>query len=265
VGLDGTAEYYVVDVRTGVASNVPEGETAETLAHTATGAPPGTSPEGGLVAVCRQDGLFLSAPGRPESRQLLPRGGLGAHGYAAVAPPAWSPTEEHLAYSTRAEDGLADVRLVTVGMEEIVCDVSYPAGATPPALGATVWVCMELQLDANGRVVEPKWSTLKAQLEVTSSPLSNGEGQIVRARNVGLGEDVLKRLTGVSEPPAEMEDDRNLRIGRAGQTPQTVLRSFTLPARNGLLAWSQGASTGQVVTVRVTRRALFLIGAPANH
>jgi len=81
---------------------------------------------------------------------------------------------------------------------------------------------------------------------------------------VGLGADVLQRLTGVTDPPAEMEDERNLRIGPAGTTPQTVLRSFTLPARNGLLAWSQDASVGRVLSVQVTRRALFLIGKPVD-
>jgi len=264
VELDGTPEYYLIDTRTGVASNVPEGERAATLTDAAASAPPGTSQRSGLVAICRQDGLLVSAPGQGEPRRLLPRGNLGAHGFTAVAPPVWSPTEEHVAYTTRADDGLADVRLVTLGLEEIVCELFYPMAEKPPAPGATVWVCMDLQLDAKGRVIEPKWNTLKAQLEVTSSPLEAPNGLLVRARSVGLGEEVLKRLTGIADPPAEMEDDRNLRFGPAGTTPQTVLRSFTLPARSGLLAWSQGVSTGQVLSVRVTRRALFLIGAPAG-
>ena len=264
VEMDGTSEYTLIDTRTGVASNVPEGERAATLDGAAASAPPGTSPASGLIALCRQDGLFVSAPGQDEPRRLLPRGNLGAHGFAAVAPPVWSPTDEYIAYTTRADDGLAEVRLVTLGLEEIVCELFYPMADTPPALGATVWVCMGLQLDASGRVVEPKWSTLKAQLEVTSSPLKAPNGLLVRARSVGLGEEVLKRLTGLSDPPAELEDDRNLRIGPAGTTPQTVLRSFTLPARGGLLAWSQGASTGQVLSVKVTRRALLLIGGPGQ-
>ncbi len=264
VDAEGVSEYYYIDVQTGVVSNVPEGEGGEAPGPGPAASPPGGSPRSRLVALCRQDGLFVSAPGREEPRRLLPRGSLGGHGYAAVTPPVWSPTEEYLAYTTRADDGLTDVRLVTLGLEEIVCDLAYAAGSTPPALGATVWVCVELQLDPEGRVVEPKWSTLKAQLEVTSSPLTDQGGQIARARSVGLNPDVLKRLTGLSDPPAEMEDDRNLRIGPAGATPQTVLRSFTLPARNGLIGWSQGASTGQVTTVRVTRRALLLIGSPAG-
>ena len=264
VGPEGASEYYLIDTRTGLVSNVPEEEGAATLGQAATAGPPGAAPRSGLVALCRQDGLFVSAPGQKEPRRLLPRGDLGAHTYAAIAPPVWSPTEEYIAYATRADDGLSDVRLVTLGVEGIVCEVIYAAGSTPPVPGATVWVCLELQLDAAGRVVEPKWSTLKAQLEATSSPLDTPNGRMVRARSVGLNPDVLKRLTGLTDPPAEMEDDRNLRIGPAGTIPQTVLRSFSLPARNGLLAWSQGASSGQVVTVRVTRRALRLIGSPVN-
>jgi len=266
VGLDGRAEYYLIDTGTGLVSGVPDEQTSAALSPgVRADAPPGAAPRSGLIAVCREDGLFVSAPGAEESRRLLPRGDLGAHGYVAVAPPAWAPTEEYVAYATRAGDGLTDVRLVTLGLEEIVCEVVYATGGHPPTPGATVWVCLELQLDAQGRVVEPKWSTLKAQLEVTSSPLSGAGGPFVRARSIGLNPDVLKRLTGLSDPPAEMEDDRNLRIGPAGATPQTVLRSFSLPARNGLIAWSQGASTGQVVTVRVTRRALLLIGGPVER
>jgi hypothetical protein len=155
------------------------------------------------------------------------------------------------------------VRLVTLGLEEIVCEVFYAMADTPPAVGATVWVCMDLERDPNGRVIKPKWDTLKAQLEATSSPLEAPNGLLVRARSVGLAANALQRLTGVSDPPAEMADERNLRIGPAGTTPQTVLRSFTLPARTGLIAWSEGASTGQVFNVKVTRRALLLIGAPA--
>jgi hypothetical protein len=264
-GPEGVSEYYLIDTRSGVVSNVPEGEGGEALGQAAAASPPGASPRSGLVALCRQDGLFVSAPGQEEPRRLLPRGALGAHGYAAIAPPVWSPTEEYLAYTTRADDGLADVHLVTLGLEEIACDLVYPAASTPPALGATVWVCVELQLDAKGRAIEPKWGTLKAQLEVTSSPLASANGQVVRARSVGLNPEVLRRLTGLNDPPAEMEDDRNLRIGPAGTTPQTVLRSFTLSARNGLIAWSQGAPTGQVTAVRVTRRALLLIGGPATN
>jgi hypothetical protein len=258
-GLDGAVERYLIDTRTGLV----EGAAAEEVSAVSA-LPPGSAPRSGLIAVCREDGLFVSAPGQGEPRRLLPRGSLGVHSYAAVAPPVWSPTEEHLAYATRAEDGLAEVRLVTLGLEEIVCEVLYAAGSTPPSPGSTLWVCMELQLDTQGRVVEPKWKTLKAQCEVTSSPLAAPNGQLIRARSVGPDPDVLKRLTGLSEPPAEMEDDRNLRIGPAGATPQTVLRSFSLPARSGLIAWSQGASTGQVITVRVTRRALLLIGQPAG-
>jgi hypothetical protein len=265
VELDGTSEYYLIDTRTGVASNVPENERAATLNDAAANAAPGASATSGLVALCRQDGLFVSAPNQGEPRRLLPRGDLGTHDFTVVAPPVWSPTEECIAYTTRADDGLAEVRLVTLGLEEIVCELFYPMEETPPTPGATAWVCMDLQRDEKGRVVEPRWSTLKAQLEVTSSPLEAPNGLLVRARSVGLGEEVLQRLTGLSDPPAEMEDDRNLRIGPAGAAPQTVLRSFTLPARSGLLAWSKGASTGQVLRVKVTRRALFLIGTPAKE
>lgn len=259
VGLDGTTEYYVIDARTGVVSIVPEGERATVLSDAAASTVPGASKPSGLIAMCRQDGLFVSAPGQQEARQLLPRGSLGIHSFNVVAPPVWSPTEEHIVYFTRAEDGLADVWLATLGLEEVVCELRYNPGDTPPSIGATVWVCMDLKRDQSGRVIEPNWATLKAQLEVTSSPLQTGEGQVIRARSVGLDADVLKRLTGLSDPPADLRDSRSLRIGPAGTSPQTVLRSFTLPARTGLLAWSQGtAALGQVTAVHVTRRTLLL-------
>ena len=260
VGLDGQPESYLIDVETGVASNGPEEETPVAPPREAREKTPGTSPTGKLVAVCRQDGLHVSAPDRQDARRLLPRGALGVHSYAAVSPPVWSPTEEHLAYTVRNAQGVAEVYVVTLGLEEIVGEIRYKADDTTPGLGATVWVCMELQRDADGRVIEPKWPTLKAQLEVTASPMDAEDGQIVRARSIGVAADTLKRLTGLDEPPAEMADQRNLRIGRAGAPPQTVLRSFTLPARHGLIAWSEGASTGEVLSVKVTRRALSLIG-----
>ena len=264
VGLDGLSESYLIDLATGVASDVPDAERGGTAGRASPGSESGVAPTSGLVATCRADGLFLSAPGATEARRLLPRGALGAHPYSADGQPRWSPTEEHLAYTIpEAEGGLAEVRLVTLGLEEIVCEVLYAAGDSPPAPGATVWVCMELQRDEKGRATEPAWPTLKAQLNAISSPLATPEGQTIRARSIGLGAETLKRLTGLSEPPAEMADERNLRIGPAGAPLQTVLRSFTLPARQGLLAWSQGASVGQVRSVKVTRRALLLIGAPA--
>jgi hypothetical protein len=176
---------------------------------------------------------------------------------------AWSPTEEFLAYALPgAAGGAADVYLVTLGLEEIACRIAYAIGDTAPAPGATVWVCMDLQRDAAGQVIEPKWSTLKAQLETTSSPLESPDGFSIRARSVGLDPDTLKRLTGLSTPPPEVADERSLRFGPAGAPPKTVMRAFTLPARGGLIAWSQAASLGKVIAVEVTRRQLLLIGNP---
>ncbi|MGQ9730783.1 MAG: hypothetical protein ACUVX8_05850 [Candidatus Zipacnadales bacterium] len=261
VGETGEADYYLIDVTTGIASNVPP---SEELSPPGTPQPAGLSPYSGLLAVCNEKGLWVSQPGSTESRQILPHGELGTLPFLVTSGPLWSPNEEHIAYALRAPTATAsEVRIVTLGLEEIICDLFYAPADSPPPLGATVWVCMDLQLDDKGHVVEPKWATLKAQLSVTSSPQVTPQGQIVRARSVGLATGVLKRLTGLSEPPADMEDTRSLRMGPVGATPRTLLRSFSLPARQGLLAWSKGAATGSVLHVHVTRKSLQLRGSPA--
>jgi hypothetical protein len=260
VGADGRREESLVDVRSGVITLAPPGEASPSAPGG--GAP---SPEGTLVASCRQDGLWVGTPQEPWARRLLPRGEAPGHQFLAASTPLWSPTGEYLAYLLKPL-GRADqeIHIVTLGLEEILCRLGYEAGATPPALGATVWVCTALRLDALGVPYEPEWKTLKAQLQVTSSPATEGTALVVRARNVGLAGGVLKRLTGLAEPPPGAENSSSLKIKPAGGAQQTLVQSFDVPPRAGLLAWSKGASTGRVIGVTVTRRALLLIGAPAG-
>lgn len=264
VGADGLTEYFLIDITTGIASNVPPEDQAGLLAA---GDPPaggGVSPVGDLVASFREDGLWVGTVEDPYQRRILPAGDLGTHDFSAASHPLWSPTSDRLAYTVKPPGSiLTEVRLVTLGLEEIVCRIRYDTGSQPPPVGATVWVCMALQRDDKGNVLEPEWKTLKAQLSVTSSPAPGVGGMTVRARNVGSQGGVLKRLTGLAEPPPETEDDSSLTFGPAQGTPLTVSRSFTLPVRRGLIAWSEGASTGTVTSVTVTRRALMLFGAPA--
>ncbi|HJN16511.1 MAG TPA: hypothetical protein QGH10_13490 [Armatimonadota bacterium] len=258
--IDGTVNHFLVDINTGIAMTCPEDEPS--LADAGTGSA-GVSPDGSLVALCRPEGIWVGTPEKPEARQLLPRDHLGEHDFMSATQPVWSPTGEHLAYTVSQPGAtLTQVRLISLGLEEIVCEIAYPLGAAPPQLGAKAWVCIELERDAAGNVVEPKWATLKAELGVISSPLPEANGTLVRARSVGLGTGVLRRLTGVTDPPANAPNESQLTIGVAGGIKQQVLRSFTLPARQGLIAWSEGASLGQVMRVKVTRRALILIGAP---
>jgi len=263
VATDGLTEYYLVDVITGVVSNAP----AEDLpgSPTAPAVSPGRVPGGGLVASCRQDGLWIGTPEKPFGRRLLPRGDEPGHEFVSASQPTWSPTEEHLAYSLRPPGAeSAEIHLAALGTEEIVCEIRYDPGGVTPTLGATVWACTALRPEATGGPVEPEWKTLKAQLSVTSSPLMGPEGLILRARNVGLQGGVLKRLAGMTEPPADSPDVKTLKMGPAGGHQQVVMCSFTLSPRAGLLAWSQGASTGHVIRVSVTRRALMLSGGPVG-
>ncbi len=264
VGADGLTEYFLIDVTTGIASNVPPEDQANLLAQASSLQPDGVSPAGDLVASCRHDGLWIGTPEQPNQRRVLPRGDIGNHDFGGASQPLWSPTSERLAYTVKPADSpLSEVHLVTLGLEEIVCQIQYETGSRPPPVGAIVWVCMALQRDGEGKVIEPEWKTLKAQLGVTSSPVPGVGGMTVRARNVGTQGGILKRLTGVTEPPPDAEDDSSLAIGPADGTPLTAVRSFTLPVRRGLIAWSEGASTGKVEAVTVTRRALMLFGAPA--
>jgi hypothetical protein len=264
VGADGATEYFLIDITTGIASNVPPEDQANLLAGDESPLPDGVSPTGGLLASFRDDGLWIGTVEDPFQRHILPYGDVGQHDFSAASRPLWSPTSERLAYTLKPPDSaLTQVRIATLGLEEMVCQIQYQAGSRPPAVGATVWVCMALQHDDKGNVIEPEWKTLKAQLSVTSSPVPGVGGMTVRAHNVGTQGGVLKRLTGLTEPPPDAEDDSSLTFGPVGGTPLTVARSFTLPVRHGLIAWSEGASTGTVISVTVTRRALMLFGAPA--
>jgi len=263
-GPDGTTSYFLLDVTTGIAMNVPEGE--RPFAAVESGGSAGVSPEGTLVALCRESGLWAGTPDNPEARRLLPNGDIGAHDFSAATQPVWSTTSEYLAYTVTPPGGtLSQVRLVTLGLEELACEVHYAPGSVPPQLGGRVWVCLELARDAQGNVVEPEWKTLKAELRVTSSPLPGAQGVTVRARSVGLSTGVIKRLTGRLSPPSDAPDESSLTIGMAGGPQQQVMRSFTLPALQGLIAWCDGSSLGTVTSVKVTRRALVLIGAPVNE
>jgi hypothetical protein len=264
VGADGLTEYFLIDITTGIASNVPPEDQAGLLAAGRSAGSDGLSPGGDLLASCRSDGLWIGTADDPTQRHLSPRGTIGEADASAASRPLWSPTSDRLAYTTRLPDSpLSEVRLVTLGLEEIVCQIQYGPGSQPPAVGATVWVCMALQQDEEGNPIEPEWKTLKAQLSVASSPVPGVGGMLIRARNVGTQAGVLKRLTDLTEPPPDVGDDSLLTIGPADGTPLTVVRSFTLPVRRGLIAWSEGASTGTVIAVTVTRRALMLFGAPA--
>ena len=263
VGTDGLTEYYLVDVITGVVSNAPPEDLPGSPAASALS--PGRAPGGALVASSGPDGLWVGTPGKPTGRRLLPPGDQPGHEFISASQPTWSPTGEYLAYSLRAPGAEgAEIHLAALGLEEIVCEIRYQPGGVTPALGATVWACMALRPDPTGGPVEPDWKTLKAQLSVTSSPLMGPEGLLLRARNVGLQGGVLKRLTGMMEPPAGSPDIKTLKMGPAGGHQQVVMYCFALPPRAGLLAWSQGTSTGHVTSVSVTRRALMLIGGPAG-
>lgn len=264
VSADGQMEYYLIDIVTGVVSNAPppEGSSAPAGPPLLT---PGRSPSGSLVASCRQDGLFVGTADQPWSRRLLPQGEEPGHRFVSASQPTWSPNGERLAYTVR-QPGVteSEIHLVTLGLEEIVCEVRYDPGGVTPTLGATVWVCTALKARTASGPIEADWKTLKAELSATSSAINGPEGVVVRARNAGLGGGVLKRLTGLSDPPADSPNAKTLKIGPSDGVQQVVMRSFALPPRPGLLAWSRNASTGQILRVNVTRRSLMLIGGPAG-
>ncbi len=265
VSADGQMEYYLIDIVTGVVSNAPPPEASSAPAGTLPLLTPGRSPSGSLVASCRQDGLFVGTADQPWSRRLLPQGEEPGHQFVSASQPTWSPNGERLAYTVR-QPGVAEseIHLVTLGLEEIVCEVRYDPGGVTPTLGTTVWVCTALKAKTPGGAIEPDWKTLKAELSVTSSAINGSEGVTLRARNSGLAGGVLKRLTGLTEPPADSPNAKALKIGPSGGVQQVVMRSFTLPPRPGLLAWSRNASTGQLLHVNVIRRSLMLIGGPAG-
>ncbi len=263
VGADGLTEYYLIDVITGVVSDAPAGDLPGPSA--ASGSAPERAPGGALAASCRQDGLWIGTQEEPFGRRLLPQADQPGHEFIAASQPTWSPTGEHLAYTIRPPGTqAAEVHLVALGLEEIACEIRYDPGGVTPMLGATLWACTALRPDATGGPIEPDWKTLKAQLSVTSSPIIGSEGVIVRARSVGLEGGVLKRLTGMAEPAADSPDVKTLKMGPVEGHQQVVMRSFTLSPRADLLAWSQGASTGHIIRVSVTRRALMLIGGPVG-
>lgn len=264
VGADGLTEYFLIDITTGIASNVPPEDEANLLAASGPAAANGVAPAGDLRASFREDGLWIGTAAEPFQRRVLPRGELGGYDFSSASQLLWSPTSERLAYTVKLPGSvLTEVHLVTLGLEEIVCQIRYETGSQPPPVGATVWVCMALRRDEKGNVIEPEWKTLKARLSVTSSPVPGVGGMTIRARNIGTQGSVLKRLTGLTEPPADTEDDSSISFGPAQGASVTVSRSFTLPVRRGLIAWSEGAANGTVISVTVTRRALMLFGAPA--
>lgn len=145
----------------------------------------------------------------------------------------------------------------TLGTERVTARFSFPTEA-PVKAGSRLWVVAKFQTDSLGRIVEPVWSTLKAQFTVTRL-LRTPEGIVAEATSTGAEPGVVERVGG--EQVTTSDDSGHIRIGVEGQMATAWTRTRTLRFRPGLRAWLEKTQfDGEPLSLNVERSILPGIG-----
>lgn len=145
-----------------------------------------------------------------------------------------------------------------LGQEAITARFAFPKDA-PVKAGSNVWVVAKYQTDRAGRIIEPVWSTLKAQFKITRL-LRTPEGIVAEAASVGGEGGVLDRIGGAAMESAD--DSGHIRIGAEGAPLATAwARTRTLRFRAGLRGWLEKTPyDSEPLSINVERNLLPPIG-----
>lgn len=145
----------------------------------------------------------------------------------------------------------------SLGTERVTARFSFP-GEAPVTAGSRLWIVLKYQTDALGRIVEPVWSTLKAQFNVTRI-LRTPEGIVAEAASAGQEPGVVERVGG--EQVTATDDSGHIRIGVEGQMATAWTRTRTLKFRPGLRAWLEKTQfDGEPLSLNVERSLLPGVG-----
>ncbi len=148
-----------------------------------------------------------------------------------------------------------------LGTERVTARFSFPNEA-PVKVGSRLWVVSRFQTDSLGRIIEPVWSTLKAQFTVTRI-LRTPEGIVAEAASTGTEPGVVERVGG--EQVTTTDDSGHIRIGVEGQMATAWTRTRTLRFRPGLRGWLEKTQfDGEPLSLNVERSLLPSIGQEAT-
>jgi len=167
----------------------------------------------------------------------------------------WSPDGVRVAYWGAAGNS-GRATSAGLGLERIMARFVFPR-ETPVKAADRLWVVTKFQRDVMGNIVEPVWSTLKAQFVVTRI-LRTPEGVIAESTSAGSQAGVVDRLSA-GEVKAQ-EQPGHITISAGGQTASLWSRTSTLRFRAGLLAWLEKTKyVGQPDSLQVERQMLLPI------
>ncbi len=248
----GKLVHYAMDITTGIVSPPPA-----SLNDRGSDVLSAVSPDGALTLEATGEGIWVStADGR--RWRLVPHAEEGAEAaISGLSGPTWSPSGTRFAYAAAvAGDGLCEVHAAELGTETISCVCRFPPLTPGLSKGGALWVALQFRFDEQGQVIEPDWSTVKAQLRITEEPLSSAQGVIVEAESVGTEPGVLSRLTGTDQPLLTKEGESSISL-LIGDVQGTALSTtYMAEPMMGLAVWGQQKGVGEILSIRVTREAL---------
>jgi hypothetical protein len=144
-----------------------------------------------------------------------------------------------------------------LGTERVTARFRFPSEA-PVKAGSRLWVVSKYKADTLGRIIEPVWSTLKAQFAVTRI-LRTPEGIVADAASAGQEAGVVERVGG--EVVTAADDSGHIRIGVEGQMATAWTRTRTMKFRQGLRGWLEKTQyDGEPLSLNVERSLLPPIG-----
>lgn len=165
----------------------------------------------------------------------------------------WSPDGIQIAFWGVAGKSGKALR-ASLGLERITARFTFAKDA-PVKAGDRVWVVSKFVKDVMGNIVEPVWSTLKAQFNVTRI-LRTPEGVLAESISAGTQGGVIERL---SAGPAQADPQAgHISIGTGNQMTTAWSRTSTLQFRPELVGWLEKTQyVGKPGALQVERQVLL--------
>jgi len=164
----------------------------------------------------------------------------------------WAPEGNYIAFwGVAGASGKA--WRASLGLERIIGRFLFPEEA-PVQADCRLWIVSQYQREAMGNIIEPVWSTLKAQFTVTRV-LHTAAGILAEAQSTGGQPGVVERIA--AGPKAGDPGPGHIAIGVGGQTAASWTRTHMLHFRPGLTAWLEKTKyIGQPESLFVERMLL---------
>jgi len=257
----GRMVFCSLDAATGIIGPPPEA-----LARGGLAALQALSSDGSVRLEATGDALWIAA-GEGQRRRLVPPADLGADaGTLGLTSPVWAPSGIRFAYvAATPGERLPAVHAAELGTETVTCVCRFPPLTQGLVPGTDLWVAMKFRFDEAGRVIEPEWPSLKAQLRITGEPRSSAAGVIVEAASVGTEPGFLERLTGSAQPELTKESESSISLVVGGTEAGTASVTYTAVPLPELGVWAKGIGLAdKLLSIRIRREALRT-AAPAGR